>query len=134
LTPRFLLDTHILLRWFVEVRKLSHEQRSVLEACVRQAEPLAISARSLLEIAILVNEGDFKLRTGLDAFFKDLESNPLIQVLPITYRVASEVAAIGSGLRDPADRTIVATARVHCLRLITSDQRIIESKLVPVVE
>jgi predicted nucleic acid-binding protein len=29
---------------------------------------------------------------------------------------------------------IAATARVHRLRLVTSDRRIIESKLVPVVE
>jgi hypothetical protein len=37
-------------------------------------------------------------------------------------------------LRDPADRAIVASARVHNLRLVTSDRRIIESKLAPVVE
>jgi PIN domain nuclease of toxin-antitoxin system len=37
-------------------------------------------------------------------------------------------------VRDPADRAIVATARVHRLLLVTSDQRIIESKLVPVVD
>jgi PIN domain nuclease of toxin-antitoxin system len=36
-------------------------------------------------------------------------------------------------LRDPADQAIVATARVHRLKLVTSDQRIIESKLVPVI-
>jgi PIN domain nuclease of toxin-antitoxin system len=36
-------------------------------------------------------------------------------------------------LRDPADRAIVATARVHKLRLVTSDERIIESELVPVI-
>jgi len=134
LTPRFLLDTHILLRWFVEVKKLSREQRRVLEGAVTRTEPLAISATSLLEIAVLVCDGHFKLRSSLDAFLNDLESHPLIQVLPLTYRVASEVAAIGGVLRDPADRAIVATARVHCLRLITSDQRIIESKLVPVIE
>ena len=42
--------------------------------------------------------------------------------------IASE-AALLSNLRDPADRAIVATARVHRLGLVTSDQRIIESKL-----
>jgi PIN domain nuclease of toxin-antitoxin system len=47
--------------------------------------------------------------------------------------VALDVAALRV-LRDPADRAIAATARVHRLRLVTSDQRIIESKLVPVVE
>ena len=41
---------------------------------------------------------------------------------------------MGGVLRDPADRAIVATARIHRLRLVTSDQRIVESKLVPVVE
>jgi PIN domain nuclease of toxin-antitoxin system len=38
-----------------------------------------------------------------------------------------------ASLRDPADRAIVARARVERFRLVTSDQRIIESKLVPVV-
>jgi PIN domain nuclease of toxin-antitoxin system len=52
----------------------------------------------------------------------------------IAGEIAGEIAAMGGGLRDPADRNIVATARVHRLRLVTSDQRIVESKLVPVVE
>lgn len=51
----------------------------------------------------------------------------------MTYEVALEVAALAA-LKDPADRAIAATARVHRLRLVTSDQRIIESQLVPVVE
>jgi PIN domain nuclease of toxin-antitoxin system len=41
---------------------------------------------------------------------------------------------MGDALRDPGDRVIVATARVHRLRLLTSDQRIIESALVPVID
>jgi PIN domain nuclease of toxin-antitoxin system len=57
----------------------------------------------------------------------------VFQILPITYAIASEVAALGGALRDPADRAIVATARVHRLRLLTSDQRIIESKLASVI-
>jgi len=63
-----------------------------------------------------------------------LDDNPAFQVLPITVEIATEVATMGGGsLSDPADRAIVATARVHRLRLITSDQRIIESRLVAVV-
>jgi PIN domain nuclease of toxin-antitoxin system len=55
-------------------------------------------------------------------------------MLPLAYEVASEVAAIGGSLRDPADRTIVATARVHRLKLVTWDRRTVESNLVAVVE
>jgi PIN domain nuclease of toxin-antitoxin system len=131
LPPRFLLDTHIAVRWLIDARKLSREQTRVLEGTVRRAEPVALSAISLLEIASLTSEGKLKLKISLSEFFDVLQAN-LFLILPLTYEVAAEAAAL-INLRDPADRAIVATARVHRLRLITSDQRIIESELVPVV-
>ena len=131
MVPRLLLDTHVLLRWLGERKRLSREQVQVLESAVRRGEPAALSAVSLIEIATLVSHE--KLRLPLVEFFDDLQANPLLRVLPITFEIASEVASLGRSLRDPADRAIVATARVHRLRLVTSDQRIIESKLVPVV-
>ena len=73
------------------------------------------------------------LKVPLEAFFQDLNANPVFRVLPLTYEVALDVASL-SALRDPADRAIVATARVHRLRLVTSDQRIIQSQLVQVLE
>ena len=129
--PRLLLDTHIVVRWLTNPKKLSREQICVLEAAVRCAEPVALSAMSLLEIAVLGSAGRLGIKVPLDELFEDLEA-PLFQILPITREVAAEVALLGT-LRDPAGRAIVATARVHRLRLVTSDQRIIESKLVPVV-
>ena len=48
-----------------------------------------------------------------------------IQLLPLTPEVALESAYLpGDFHRDPADQLIVATARLHNLVLITSDQRI----------
>ena len=94
---------------------------------------MALSAVSLLEIAVLASGGRPALKVSLNEFFRDLNSNPIFRILPLTCDVALDVAAL-SVLRDPADRAIAATARVHGLRLVTSDQRIIDSKLVPVVE
>ena len=130
--PRFLLDTHVVVRWMIESRKLSREQLRVLEGAVRRTEPVAFSAISLLEIAVLTS--DRKLKLAVEDFFDELRANALFRLLPLTYEIAAEVASLGNSLRDPADRAIVATARVHRLRLVTSDQRIIDSKLVPVVE
>ncbi len=132
--PRFLADTHILLRWLFEVKKLSREQVRVLEEAVRRAQPVAVSCMSLLEIATLVSDGGLRLRGPVAEFFAELQANPIFQILPLTFEVAAEVASLGSVLRDPADRAIVATARVHRLRLLTSDQRIIDSQLVAVVD
>ena len=99
---------------------------------MRRTELVALSAVTLLEIAMLAGDGRIKLKMSLNEFFDELQANPVFQILPVTYDVAIEAASLGI-LRDPADRAIVATARVHGLRLVTSDQRIIESKLVPVV-
>ena len=129
--PRLLLDTHIAVRWLTDAKRLSREQARILEASVRRAEPLALSAATLLEIAVLASQGKLALKMTINEFFDHLQAGPF-QILPLTYEVAAEVAALGS-LRDPADRAIVATARLERLRLVSSDQRIIESKLVPVV-
>jgi PIN domain nuclease of toxin-antitoxin system len=131
LLPRFLVDTHVAVRWLMEASRLSREQLRLMEQAVRRTEPVGLSAMSLLEIAMLTSQG--KLRPRADEFFEELQANPLFRIFPLSYEIASEVASLGAGLRDPADRAIVATARVHRLRLMTSDQRIIESKFVQVV-
>ena len=132
--PRFLLDTHIAVRWLIDPKRLSRGQFLALKEVSRRAEAVTLSDISLLEIAVLSKQGRLKLKTSLDKLFEDLQANPLVRVLPLTYQIAQEVASMGSPLKDPADRAIVATARVHRLRLLTSDQRIIDSKLVSVVE
>jgi len=131
LLPRLLLDAHIVVRWLTDSRKLSREQTRVLESAVRRTEPIALSAISLLEIAVIGSAGRLGLKVALEELFEDLQS-PVFQILPLTCEVAAEVVLLGN-LRDPADRVIVATARIERLRLVTSDRRIIESKLVAVV-
>lgn len=133
MNPRFLLDTHIVVRWLVTPKKLSREQMRTLTEAVRRREPLAVSAMTLLEIAVLFGPG--KRRNGKPAIeiLDQIESSPAFQIIPLTVQIAAEVASLGPSLHDPADRAIVSTARIANLRLLTSDERIIDSKLVPVV-
>jgi PIN domain nuclease of toxin-antitoxin system len=133
LISRYLLDTHAVVRWLIEPRKLSREQTRVIREALRRHEPLAISAISLLEIAVIFDRGTTRRPIPVDRLLEDLGSSPAIYILPLTIEVALEVASLGSALRDPADRAIVATARISRLKLVTSDQRIIDSKLAPVV-
>jgi PIN domain nuclease of toxin-antitoxin system len=129
--PGLILDTHVVIRWLYEPRKLSKQQvRSIRTAFSRQ-EAVALSAMSLLEIAMLSSEG--KLDDQLENILRALESDPFFRILPLSYEIAADFASLLS-LRDPGDRAIVATARVHGLKLVTSDERIIESNLVPVID
>jgi PIN domain nuclease of toxin-antitoxin system len=133
LTPRLLLDTHVVVRWLATPKKLSRDQSRILRESARRGEPVAISAITLLEIATLFVEGRVVSKIRASDLLRDLESDHVFQIMPLTIDIAREVAALGRSLHDPADRAIVATARVRGLRLVTSDQRIIESNLVPVV-
>jgi PIN domain nuclease of toxin-antitoxin system len=128
---RFLLDTHIAVRWLSDPRRLTKEQKRILEDAARRGSPLGVSAITLLEIAALFANG--RLQGSMTELFDKLGNDPMVVLLPIEIDIATEVATMGGSLSDPADRAIVATARVHRLRLITSDQRIIESRLAPIV-
>jgi PIN domain nuclease of toxin-antitoxin system len=130
LQPRLLLDTHILLRWLIETKKLSCEQDRLLTAAIKRNEPVAISAITLLEIALLVSGR--KLKVELPEFLESVVGNPIFRILPLTAEVAVEMAYLAA-LVDPSDRTIVATARLHRLTLLTADERIIDSALVKTV-
>jgi len=132
--PQLLLDTHIVVRWLTETKRLSREQLRALDSAESRGEPLAVSAVTLLEIALLSREGGKRLPVPAPEIFSALGSGAGFRIVPIDIAVASEFAALGDILRDPSDRAIVATARVHRFRLVTSDERIIESKLVSVVE
>jgi PIN domain nuclease of toxin-antitoxin system len=132
--PRLLLDTHVLVRWLQQPKRLSRDQTRVLRDAIQRGEPLAVGAITLLEIAVLFGKGRTRLRVPVQELFTVLDAGAGFQVVPLDVEIAAEVAAMGDTLRDPADRAIVATARVHGFRLVTSDQRIIQSKLVPVVD
>jgi PIN domain nuclease of toxin-antitoxin system len=55
-----------------------------------------------------------------------------VDLARVTPAVAAEVARLPSGFhRDPADRLIVATARVRKLRVLTRDRMITQARVVP---
>jgi PIN domain nuclease of toxin-antitoxin system len=93
-----------------------------------------LSAVSLLELAALLGEGSSRSDPHDLDLVDDPDGHPEIMILPITPAIAWHVAAIGKSLPDLADRAIIATAPVHRLKLIPSDQRIIAARLVLVID
>ena len=123
--PALLADTHVFHRWRVAPHKLTRPQQRELRRAVDQQTPVSISTITLWELALLAAHGRITFTNPMDAWLADMVSDPLIDVLPITPEIAAVGAQIGSGFHnDPADRIIVATARCHGLKLVTSDQRI----------
>lgn len=130
---KVLLDTHTLLWWFGPAERLSAAQKQVLEAA-DETSPLLVSGISLWEIATLHELGRIRLALPLREWLEAAVAPPLVQLTKITPAIAAEVAALPASFhRDPADRILVATARVHGAALVTSDRRILTADLVRTV-
>ncbi len=123
----WLLDTHVLLRWFGDGDRLSRKERRVL-ASAGPETPLLVSDASLWEIAVLVERGRVRLALPLREWLEQATAPPLVRRCSISPAVAAETVLLPESVgRDPADRIIVATARVHGAALLTRDERIAAS-------
>ncbi len=132
--PAILLDTHILLWWRLDSKRLSRVQVRTLQDLEGRQEPIAISAISLWEIAMLSARGRIEIVGPLQSWLEEIEGHALIEVIPLSARIVAESVRLGSDFHnDPADQMIVATARLHGLSLITSDERIRRWGRVPVI-
>ena len=131
---KLLLDTHIFLWWLRDDGPLSAQQREELERAAASGEPVGLSAISLWEIAKATERGRLELRRPIDLLFDEIEADPGLRILPLSPRVALESCRLGPTFhRDPADQILAATARVHGLRLVTSDERIHRAGVVATV-
>ena len=125
-----LLDTHVLIWWLNDVSRLSPEQREVV-ASASVDSPLLVSDISLWEVATLYDLGRILLAVPLREWLDKAVAPPLVRRQGISPAIAAELAALPDSFhRDPADRILVATARVFGATLLTRDRRIIEANLV----
>jgi len=129
-----MLDTHILLWWTAEDTAVTRVQSDAIEHALASRERLAVSAITFWEIAKLVERRKLHLPRSIDQLFDEFEGHPQLAILPLSPRVSLESTRLGDHFHnDPADQIIVATARVHGLRLLTADERIRKSGVVSVV-
>lgn len=128
-----LLDTHVLIWWLQGAGPLSSAQRQILGAADRDS-PLRVSDISLWEIATLHSLGRIQLALPLREWLEKAVSPPLVRRHGISPAIAAEVAALPDSFRrDPADRILVATARILGATLLTQDRHIVDSGLVATV-
>lgn len=125
-----LLDTHILIWWLNDILRLSPGQREVIESASADS-PLLVSDISLWEVATLYDLGRIRLTVPLREWLHKAVAPPLVRRQGISPAIAAELAALPDSFhRDPADRILVATARVFGATLLTHDRRIVEANLV----
>ena len=125
-----LLDTHVLLWWLTDSARLSPAQREVV-ASASASSPLLVSGISLWEVATLHSLGRLRLTVPLRDWLEAAVAPPLVRLHGVSPAIAAELSGLPDSFhRDPADRILVATARVLGATLLTQDRRIVEADLV----
>jgi len=66
MAPAVLLDTHILIWWLLNSERLTREQARILRHTESRARPVAISAITFWEIAVMVARGRLEIDEPLD--------------------------------------------------------------------
>ena len=127
-------DTHTLVWWLTGHERLTSAQTAALRRAEARGDRIGVPAICFWEIAKLVERGRLEFEVPADQVFDEIEEHPTIRVLELSPRIALESTRLGPGFHgDPADQLIAATARVHGLKLVTSDDRIRASRVVGVV-
>ncbi|MGL4593617.1 MAG: type II toxin-antitoxin system VapC family toxin [Thermoguttaceae bacterium] len=121
-------DTHVLIWLLCEPKRLSARANKAI--C--EADHLGFSDISLWEIAMLHQKGRIYINEPLNQWFEDICQDTFFKLISISPGIASRSGKLEMH-GDPADRIIVATALQHGIPLITADNRITETGLVPVV-
>lgn len=123
-------DTHPLLHYFLNGgRKLSRKAKQAFtDAVENRTKIIYVPSLALLEISILVENGEIKLKNGFKGW-----TNALFTGYPtlLAYPFDENTVIYSHELKfnaDPFDRAIVATALQLELPLITNDSNIHSKK------
>lgn len=118
-----LLDTHAWI-WLLNGEQLSAETLTLINKEAK-TNNIFVSVISVWEIGMLEAKGRIVLeQSPLDWVIAAFEA-PGINLMPLTPQIAIESCNLTEFHGDPADRIIVATARVERLTLITRDKKML---------
>ncbi len=112
------LDTSALIYWTLDPNRLSKPAQKALAQTTR----FVISSISIWEIGLKASKGHLTLPLSIKDYAGQLQQVQGVEILPVDMETWLANLALNWPHRDPADRTIVATAILLNAPLLTSDR------------
>jgi len=119
---KLLLDTHIWIWSYLEPHKLSSD---VAREISNPEHHRYLSAVSIWEMITLLEKKRIQIKQDLEEWFERSKDDLDLLELPLNSQIAHELRFTMLDHRDPADRFLVATAKVYDLTLVTADERLV---------
>ena len=121
---KLLLDTHIWVWVSMEPWRITSEVNRILSDAENE---LWVSVVSIWELVFLVERKRIKLTEDLHAWVANSRRELALREAPLSWEVALDLPYTPVTHKDPADRLLVATARILDLTLVTADTRLIHT-------
>lgn len=122
---KLLLDTHIWLWSVLEPERLS---RRVANEIQEPGNELWLSPISIWELIVLWQKKRMVPNEDIEVWVPNALRTLPLQEAPVTYEVARETGRLRLLHRDPADRFLLATAKVFELTLVTADEHLLKAR------
>ncbi|MGA2427108.1 MAG: type II toxin-antitoxin system VapC family toxin [Candidatus Acidiferrum sp.] len=119
---KLLLDTHIWLWTHREPSKLTSE---VHQSIADPENDLWLSPISVWELVLLLEKRRVILLEEMNSWIEKSKKELSLREAAFSWAVADELRYTMLDHQDPADRFLVATAKVYDLTLVTSDERLV---------
>ena len=114
-----LLDTCAILWWTLEPSMLSESAAAVCRDIPDTGA--VISSISIWEIGIKMKKGALRIPETFSGFVNRLQSIDNIEITPVDVKTWVRNIELDWQHQDPADRTIVATAYMRDIPIVTKD-------------
>ena len=122
-SDQLLLDTCVLIWWAAGEKKKIPE--SIRESVGKTDAVVSVGSISVAEVARLAERRRIRLSMHWKPWFRQVVGTNGWSVLPATWEIMEESYSLPEPFHgDPADRILVATARLHRLSVVTPDERI----------
>jgi len=119
-----ILDTCVLLWWTLDPDHLSDKAK---QCCSRIDQDGAfISSITIWEIGIKMKKGILNIGEDINSYLRRLRRLGSIEIVPVDEDIWVKNISLSWDNKDPADRTIVATALLRDLPIVTKDKAIWE--------
>src|SRR6185295_13989 len=120
---RLLLDTHIWIWSDLEPWRLTSDVTRILSDTENE---LWLSPISVWELIVHLEKKRITLEKDVLTWIAASKQELSLREAPMSWAVAEELRFVVLRHRDPADRFLVATARVQDLTLVTADRTLME--------
>lgn len=120
-----LLDTHAWWWSLTEPENLSDKAKAVILGA--KTDERSIASISIWEFAMMAAKQKIELKISPAKWLSRAIEASGITVIDLSPDIAVDSCNLpGDFHKDPADRIVVATARIHNLTLLTKDQKILD--------